>query len=123
MPIFTSPKTLNDGTADHIMSFRAQLPDPKNVVGQWIEAAAAASTKSLLTIKHDDRGKIIRRLAQRTRLLALAADATVFKPVTINVTATYDPGHSITEVTKDVIIARAMLTDASFINNWLLGQI
>lgn len=123
MPILTSPKTLNDGTADHTFSFRAQLPDPKYIVGQWIEAAAAANIKSLLTIKHDDRGKVIRRLAQRSRLQALTSDATVLKPITINVTATYDPDHSVSEVAKDMIIARAMLTDANFITNFLQGQV
>lgn len=123
MPLLTSPKTLNDGAADHIFTFRAQLPDPKFVVGQWIEAAASANAKSILTIKHDDRGKVIRRLAQRTRMLALAADPTVLKPVTINITATYDPGHSTTEVGKDIVIARAMITDANFVTNFLLGQV
>lgn len=123
MPILTSPKTLNDGVADHIFSFRAQLPDPKYIVGQWIEPAAAANIKSTLTIKHDDRGKVIRRLAQRSRLLALVADATVLKPVTINITATYDPGHPVNEVAKDMVIAKAMLTDASFITNFLQGQV
>lgn len=123
MSILTSPTTLNDGTADHVFTYRAQLPDPKYIVGQWIEAASAANVKSLLTIKHDDRGKVIRRLAQRSRLQALTSDVTVLRPITINVTATYDPDHSLTEVAKDMIIARAMLTNATFITNFLQGQV
>lgn len=123
MPVLTSPVTLNDGTADHVFSFRAQLPDPKYIVGQWIEPAASAAEKSVLTMKHDDRGKIIRRLAQRSRLHAVESDATVVKPITINITATYDPGHDLADVAKEMIIAKAMFSKADFVTNFLQGQV
>lgn len=121
MPIFTNPVTLTDGTDNHIFSFRAQMFDAKSIVGEWVEPAANYATDSSITIKHDEKSTYARRLVQR-KVKLLLADGT-YSPLTINLTITHNPGHSATDIGKNLNVLVDAVQEAGFVNNLLQGLI
>ena len=123
MGLFTNPVVLNDGTADKTFSFRAQLPDKKAVVGEWIEAAAPLADDSKIIVKHDASSPTTRRrLLQRT-VNVLLADGVTRKPVTCNLTVTYHPSHAEADVAKAVKLIADSVAEATFVANFLRGLI
>lgn len=123
MGLFTNPVVLNDGVADKTFSFRAQLPDKKAVVGEWIETAASLADESKIIVKHDTSSPTARRrLLQRT-INVLLADGVTRKPVTCNLTVTYHPSHAEAEVAKTVKIIADSVAEATFVANFLRGLI
>lgn len=123
MGLFTDPVALNDGVSSKTFSFRAQLPDKKAVVGEWIEADASLVDESKLIVKHDASSPTVRRrLLQRT-INVLLADGVTRKPVTCNLTVTYHPSHSEAEVAKTVKIIANSVAETTFVANFLRGLI
>lgn len=123
MGLFGNPVVLNDGVADKTFSFRAQLPDKKAVVGEWIETAAPLADESKIIVKHDTSSPTVRRrLLQRT-INVLLADGVTRKPVTCNLTVTYHPSHAEADVAKTVKIIADSVAEATFVANFLRGLI
>lgn len=121
--LFTSPITLNDGTADHIFSFHGQKMDPKSFIGVWKEYAADVSAASSITVKHDESSASLRRrLVQRT--VNVVVDETIgSKPITVNFTVLYHPNHATADVLKQIAIMKDGLAEATFPANFLQGQL
>jgi len=117
--LFTNPVTLNNG-ADHVFQFRAQLPDKKAVVSEWVEPAAALADESKLVVKHDHSSATVRRrLFQRK--INKATTTRGFRPITVNLTLAYDVEHTSTQVEAEVLIVKDALTEAGFVVNLLNG--
>lgn len=121
MPLFADPKTLNDGTVDHVFTFRSQLPDAKSIVGEWVEPAAELSENSKIVVKHDAKGTVKRRLLQRTVSREILDGS--LEPITINVTIAHHNEHTSEQIQPEVTIVTNAATDASFVNNFLQGLI
>lgn len=123
MGLFTNPVALNDGVADKTFSFRAQLPDKKAVVGEWIEAAAPLADESKLIIKHDVSSPTVRRRLLQRSVTVLLADGITRKPVTCNLTVTYHPSHAEADVAKAMKLIADGVAEAGFTTNFLRGLI
>lgn len=98
MGLFTSPVTFTVNTVARIFNFRAQLPDSKSVVGEWIEPAAAISAASKFTIKHDDSSKTIERGLIKYTCNKVIADGVTLKPITVNFTVIRHAEHTAAQV-------------------------
>ena len=123
MALFTNPVALNDGVADKTFSFRAQLPDKKAVVGEWIETAASIAEESKLVVKHDASSPTVRRRLLQRSINVLLADGVTRKPVTCNLTVTYHPSHAEADVAKAMKIVADGVAEAGFTTNFLRGLI
>ena len=123
MGLFTNPVVLNDGTADKTFSFRAQLPDKKAVVGEWIEAGAPLAEDSKIIAKHDTSSPTVRRRLLQRVTNALLADGVTRKPVTCNITVTYNPLHPEADVAKVVRVITDAVAEPTFVANFLRGLI
>lgn len=124
MGLFTNPVVLNDGVGDRTFSFRAQQPDSKSLVGDYIEDAAAISAESLLVVKHDLKSTAPRHLVQTTILAVPAAgEAGVYERITINSTVTAHKLFTVAEITPQFVLHQDALGEASFIANFLAGKI
>lgn len=122
MPIFTDPVVLNDGAADHSFTFRAQIPDKKSIVGEWVEPASTLSEDSKLTVKHDASSPTIkRRLVQRTKKVAINDGS--LKLLTVNLTVTHHPEHTSAEITKQIVLLKDALNESTFVQNFLMGLV
>lgn len=118
MGLFTSPVTFTVNTAARIFSFRAQLPDAKSVVGEWIEDAAALSKASKLTIKHDTSSKtVVRSLLKYSKNEAIA-DGVTLKPMTVNLTLICHPEHSAAQQDDAIDMVAQALAAANFTANF-----
>lgn len=118
MSLFATPMTCNDGTADHVFSFRSQRPDPKSIVGDYIEDAAEPSAESLITAKQDIRSKTPRSLIQRRvnrHPAANTADALLL-PITMNFTMVADKAFSVAELEEEFNILIAALSKSGVIS-------
>jgi hypothetical protein len=124
MSLLTTPLVLNDGSSDHTFSFRAQQPDKKSVVADYIEDAATIASKSLIVVKHDTSGSVPRHLLQRTiyREPAAASDG-VLRRITINLTVVADPLFTIAEVEEEFNIVRDLVDEADLIDGLLQNKI
>lgn len=125
MPLFTDPKTLSDGTSNHIFSFRAQLPttEKNTVAGEYIETAASLASSSKLAVKHNSsKSTVTRRLFQRT-VNKVISDGATFKPITVNFTITCHPEHTLAQLSPEVLILTAGIADATFLANFNAGLI
>lgn len=119
MGLFTDPVTLD---TDHAFQFRGQEYDKKASVGVYVEAAAAISEKSLLTVKHDSSGASARHLLQRTVSRVPAADADEnLRRITINFTIVADPLFTDVEVSEEVDILVDAIGEANFVKSLLLN--
>lgn len=122
MPLFTDPIVLNDGSNDRSFTFRAQLNDSKQIIGEWIEPAANLSEQSSFFVKHDEsKPTVHRRLFQRSAYLPVTDGS--LKRCTVNVTITHHPEHSLADITKQVKLTQDGMAEATFINNFLQGLI
>lgn len=121
MSLFTTPLVISDGTANHSFSFRAQLPDTKSIVGEYIEPAAASSRQSKLIVKHDDSKAVKRRLFSRRVYRDNVSGE--LKLVTINTTVTYDSSVDNATVLAECKIHQNAISETGFWNNLLLGAI
>lgn len=123
MALFTNPVALNDGVADKTFSFRAQLPDKKAVVGEWIENAAPLADDSKIIVKHDATSPTVRRRLLQRSVNVLLGDGVTRKPVTCNLTVTYHPLHAEADVAKALKIIADAVAEAGFTVNFLRGLI
>lgn len=125
MSLFTTdPVVANDGTADHSFTFISQLPDSKQVIGEYVEKAAASPLASKLVVKHDTNGASIRRRLFSRRLNVLSSDGVTYKPVTINYSIAYDREHDTSVIeTQCHDITVALISKAEFFGNWVVGSI
>lgn len=124
MGLFTDPVVLNDGAGDRTFSFRAQQPDNKSLVGDYIEDAAALAEESLLVVKHDLKSTAPRHLLQTTIMAVPAAGvAGVYERITINTTVTAHKLFTVAEVSPQFVLHQDALAEASFIANFLSGKI
>lgn len=94
MGLFTSPVTFTVNTVARIFNFRAQLPDAKSVVGEWIEPAAALSAQSKFTVKHDASSKTVVRSLIKYSCNKVIADGVTLKPMTVNFSLICHPEHT-----------------------------
>lgn len=117
--LFTNPVTLNNGT-DHIFTFRAQLPDKKAVIGEWVEPAAPLADQSKIVSKHDHSSATVRRrLLQRK--VNRATTTRGLRPITINLTVAYDVEHTSAQVDLEILLLKDCLAEAGFVVNFLNG--
>lgn len=119
MPIFTSPVTLNNGT-DHVFQFRAQLPDKKAVVGEWVEPSAPLADESKIIIKHDASSATVRRRLMQ-RKVNRATTTRGYRPITVNLTVAYDVEHTSAQVDAEILLIKDALAEAGFVVNFLNG--
>lgn len=94
MGLFTSPVTFTVNTVARIFSFRAQLPDTKSVVGEWVETAASLASASKLVVKHDATSKTAVRSLLKYSCNKTIADNLTLKPMTVNFTLICHPEHT-----------------------------
>lgn len=118
----TNPVTINDGTADHIMSFRAQLNDSKSVVGEWVEPAADTSEESKIVIKHDSSSATVRRRLIQRRVMKTTTTRGL-RPITVNTTVVYDVEHAASDVTDALLFADGVSIATGVKANLLSGMI
>lgn len=123
MGIFVDPLVANDGTEDRTFNFRSQLTDKKSVVGEWVEPSASLAADSRVVIKHDTSSPVVRRRLLQHSQQVLLADGVTRKPITVNITLTYNPSHGEADITKVIKIALAAASKATFIGNFLRGLI
>lgn len=123
MGIFVDPLVANDGTDDRTFNFRSQLTDKKSVVGEWVEPAASLADDSRIIVKHDTSSPSVRRRLMQYTHQVLLGDGITRKPVTVNLTLTYNPSHSEADITKSIKIAMSAASKATFISNFLRGLI
>lgn len=124
MGLFTDPMTINDGVGDRIFSFRAQQPDTKSVVGDYIEDAAAIAAQSLIVVKHDTKPTAPRHLVQRTIHIVPAANGdSELKRVTLNFTLTCDKEFTVAEVTPEFELFLDALGETSFLSGLMSSKI
>lgn len=123
MGLFTNPVTLNDGTTDHIFSWKNQVNDSQGaIVGEYIEDAADLSAASKLTVKHDEKSsKVRRRLLQRSVYKALPSGE--LERITINLTATYNVEHTIAQVAPEVGIIVDATAETDFVDLFCKGHL
>jgi len=124
MGLFTNPVVLNDGQPARTFSFRAQQPDNKSLVGDYIEDAAALAEESLLVVKHDLKATAPRHLLQTTIMAVPAAGtAGVYERITINTTVTAHKSFTVAEVTPQFVLHQDALAETDFLANFLTGKI
>lgn len=124
MALLTTPLVINDGASDRTFSFRAQQPDKKAVVADYIEDAAALTAESLIVVKHDTSGSVYRHLLQRKiKLLPVGATDGVLKRITINLTVTADPAFTIAEVSPEYVLFLDLLAETGLISALLQNKI
>lgn len=122
MPLFTDPIVLNDGAADHTLTFRAQLADKKSIVGEWVEPAATLASESKLIVKHDSTSPVVkRRLLQRN--VKVAIPDLSLRAITVNLTITHHPEHTSADIQKQVLLLKDAMSEPTFIQNFLMGLI
>lgn len=124
MALLTTPLVLNDGTDDHTFSYRSQQPDPKSVVGDYIEDAAPLAAESLIVVKHDKSGSVHRHLLQRKikRLPSAAVDG-VLKRITINLTVVADPAFTAAEVEEEFAMCQELYAESGLLAGLLQNKI
>lgn len=117
----TNPVTINDGAA-HIMSFQAQLPDPKSTIGQWVETAAEPSAESKIVIKHDTTSATVRRRMIQRRVNKTTTTRGL-RPITVNLTVAYDVEHTTADITDAIDFVEAILAASGVKANLIAGMI
>lgn len=123
MALFSDPVVLNDGTSDRMFSFRAQMPDKKAVIGEWIEPSALIVDESKIIVKHDASSPNVRRRLLQRSSSVLLPDNVTRKPVTVNLTVTYHPSCSEDEISKAMKLTASAVAENTFIGNFLRGLI
>lgn len=122
MGLFVDPVTLNDGTVDHVLTFRAQIADKKAIIGEWVEPGATIASESKITVKQDASSPLAkRRLLQRT-IKSQVADLS-WKPITVNLTVTHHPEHTEAVITAQIKLLIDALNEVNFVKNFLMGLI
>jgi len=118
----TNPVTINDGTTDHVFTFRAQLNDKRYTVGEWVEPAADTSLESKLVTKHDTNSATVRRRLLQRKVMATTADRGL-RPITINYTVTYDVQHAKSDLLDAIGLHNGALNATDVKDNLLAGMI
>jgi len=114
----TDPFTINDGTDDHIYSFRGQVDDPRSKIGEYIETAAEIAAEPLIVVKHDKRSSVPRHLVSSKINVEPAANGDgVLLPITINTTITADKAFSVAEIQLEFTKHLAVLALANVVKN------
>lgn len=120
MGLFTS-LIFNNG-ADHTFVFRGQMPDDKSIVGQYIEPAASADSDSKIIVKHDVVSKTAKRSLLQRKVLVAGTDGVLY-PITVNLTAVFNPKHTAANVTDQLKLVGDCMVDTSFYANFPIGLI
>lgn len=118
MGLFTS-LVFNNGTA-HTFVERGQIPDPKSIVREYIEPAAASAALSKLTVKHDISSKTVKRSLLQRRVMVAGSDGVLY-PITVNFTATFNPKHAAADVVLEQKLLAAAVADTTFHANFVQG--
>lgn len=118
----TNPVTVNDGDADHIFTFRAQLNDQRSTVGEWVEPAADASLDSKIVVKHDENSATVRRRLVQRKVNAPTVDRGL-RPITVNITVANDAQHSNADIIAAITLAVAAVNATNVKANLLAGMI
>lgn len=103
MGLFASSQVINDGTSDRTFDFRAQIPNPKSIVGEYIESANTAD-QSTLTAKHELGSSRVQRSVLQHRILADVDTEGTTEPITVNLSVAYDKRHSTTDVSLAILV-------------------
>lgn len=126
MGLFTNPVVLTDGVdVTRNFSFRAQISDPKSVVGEWIEDGPSIAEDSKLVVKHDSRSTTPRHLIQRKTNRHPSANTgdAILEPITINTTVVCSKAFTVAEVQTELNIHIDALQEANFLTGFLQGKI
>lgn len=123
MGLFTNPVTFTVNTIARIFNYRAQLPDSKSVVGEWIEPSAAASAASKMTIKHDPTSATLARSLFKVSCMKPIADGVTLKPMTVNISFFRHPEHTAVQSDDILELATTAAGTESFRTNFAQGQI
>lgn len=120
MGLFTNPVTLNNGTA-RSFEFVGQTLDAtasKAMVGNYLESAAAAEVASKIISKHEISTKTYQRsLLQRS--VNAPTSASVLRPITVNLSLTYDKFHTSAVIALELRTMAAVLAAANFDANFI----
>lgn len=126
MSLFTTPLTINDGTADRIFDWQYQEPGSA-LVGRYYEPAASASAESMVRVAHtESKSGIKRHLIQRSEECSLvdpSDDEPAAAPITVNITVNHNPKHADADIEKQVLLAKAMLSIAGITASVTAGNI
>ena len=125
MSLFTNPITINDGTADHIFNFNVQMPaKPNQVVGKWVEPAAASIVARSIFVKHNRAIKnVLKSLVSFTEKAEVGTGTGVYEGITVNITVAANNGHTEAQVQKVLNLAMAAAAKANFLRNLRVGEI
>lgn len=118
MGLFTAT-VFNNGTA-HTFTDRGQIPDPKAIVREYIETAAAQSAASKFLVKHDLNVTKVRRSLLQRRVMIAGTDGVLY-PVTVNYTVACNPKHNSSDIILEMLMMKAAISDATFNANFVLG--
>lgn len=99
--LFTTPLTLNDGTANHVFNWLYQVPGA--VSGMYSETAAPASAEAQIRTAHSvsNGGSVARHLTSLTQRVALVnpvGDEPTDALVTLNITVTHHSKHAADDI-------------------------
>lgn len=122
MGLFANPVTFTVNTVARIFGFRAQLPDAKSVVGEWVEPAAANSAQSKFTVKHATAPNLVRSLL-KYGVMKPIADGVTLKPITVNFTVICHPEHTAVQQDDAIDMMKAAISDSTFNANFSLRLI
>lgn len=124
MGLFTDPLTINDGSADRIYNYRAQLVEPGSIVGEYIEPAAISAADSVLVVKHSTaKNGRKRHLLQVSNALTINNTDGTLEPLIVNITISRNDGHTDEQVTKLVKLATAAINIAGTVSGILRERI
>lgn len=123
MSLFTSPVTFTVNTVARIFNFRAQLPDSKSVVGEWIEPSAALSAASKILVKHDPTSNTLSRSLLKYSCMKTVADGVTLKPMTVNISFFRHPEHTAAQSDEVLELATVAANSDAFRTNFAQGQI
>lgn len=118
MGLFNS-LNFNNGTA-HTFVERGQIPDPKAIVREYIEPAAASAAASKITVKHDIASKTVKRSLLQRKVMIAGSDGVLY-PITVNFTVTYNPKHAAADVVLEQKLLAAAVADTTFHANFVNG--
>lgn len=118
MGLFTDPLVINDGTADRTFNYRAQLSINDTTASEYVEPAASAAARSLLTVKHTvSKTMRPRHLLQRSEFKSIGdADGTL-DSIVVNLTIACNAGHTDAMVEEQLNLILAAAQETGFVAN------
>lgn len=112
------PTTINDGTVDHTLQVRGQLPSDSAIVTEYFETGDAVRAVSDYKLP---RGKSpARRQSARLYFRAVVNAATgETQDIAVNIGVTRNKNHTDADVIKAINMAKALLPNNAAVTNFV----